>query len=88
MHELLAIHLAMQLLLFLKTSNMNVLINNVQQLLPDDATVSLVLQTLQIVSDKGVAFAINNTVIPRSDWQTCSISEGDKITLIKATQGG
>jgi sulfur carrier protein len=37
---------------------------------------------------KGMAVAINNSVIPQSKWDETELKEGDKVLLIKATQGG
>ncbi|MGX7667224.1 sulfur carrier protein ThiS [Flavobacterium pedocola] len=36
----------------------------------------------------GLAFAINNSVIPKTDWATTPLSEADEILIITATQGG
>lgn len=36
----------------------------------------------------GIAFAINNSVIPKTDWATTTLSETDDILIITATQGG
>ncbi|HAO50660.1 MAG TPA: thiamine biosynthesis protein ThiS [Runella sp.] len=36
----------------------------------------------------GIAFALNNTVIPKTDWATTAVSETDDILIITATQGG
>lgn len=36
----------------------------------------------------GIAFAINNSVIPKADWATTTLSETDDILIITATQGG
>lgn len=36
----------------------------------------------------GIACAINNSVIPKSDWPTTALSETDDILIITATQGG
>jgi sulfur carrier protein len=37
---------------------------------------------------KGIAIAINNSVVPRAEWNSRSISVNDKVLIIKATQGG
>ena len=50
-------------------------------------TISLMLQELGIQST-GIAIAVNNQVIPRSQWEAFLLAEGDKITIIRATQGG
>nr|WP_314840293.1 sulfur carrier protein ThiS [uncultured Flavobacterium sp.] len=36
----------------------------------------------------GIAVAINNTVIPKSNWNLHPIQETDTILIISATQGG
>jgi sulfur carrier protein len=36
----------------------------------------------------GIAVAINNTVIPKSNWNDHPISQSDEILIISATQGG
>ncbi|MCF0070685.1 sulfur carrier protein ThiS [Dyadobacter sp. CY261] len=42
----------------------------------------------QATSGKGIAVAINQSVVPKSDWHTRQLSPNDQITLITATQGG
>ncbi len=37
---------------------------------------------------KGVAIAVNNRVIPQSEWETIRLKEQDDILIITATQGG
>ncbi len=37
---------------------------------------------------KGVAVAVNDSVIPKSNWETHIIQSNDNILIIKATQGG
>jgi sulfur carrier protein len=37
---------------------------------------------------KGVAMAVNNEMIPRSDWESTAIREGDSVVIIKAVCGG
>ncbi len=36
----------------------------------------------------GIAVALNQTVIPRSDWENYKLREKDTIIIITATQGG
>lgn len=37
---------------------------------------------------KGLAVAINQTIVPKTDWGNHLLNPGDQIILIKATQGG
>jgi len=36
----------------------------------------------------GIAVALNLSVVPRSQWEHTSISQGDEIEVITARQGG
>ena len=37
---------------------------------------------------EGIAVAVNNKVVPHSEWPTASLQEGAKITVIRAVCGG
>lgn len=36
----------------------------------------------------GVAVAVNQQVIPKSDWINTELKENDQVIIIRATQGG
>ncbi|MED7954060.1 MULTISPECIES: sulfur carrier protein ThiS [unclassified Streptomyces] len=36
----------------------------------------------------GVAAALNETVVPRTDWPRTELSAGDRIEILTAVQGG
>jgi sulfur carrier protein len=36
----------------------------------------------------GIAFAVNDKVIPKSKWDSCTLQSGDSILAIGAAQGG
>lgn len=57
---------------------------------PYDKTESLLglFKNLNIDASRGVAVAINNNVVQKKEWETHLLKDNDKITLIKATQGG
>ena len=38
--------------------------------------------------DKGVAIAINGTVVPKERWHEHHLNEEDVIEIVRATQGG
>lgn len=46
------------------------------------------LQELGLLASKGIAVAVNNKVIPKTNWNTFQLTENDTITIIRATQGG
>ena len=37
---------------------------------------------------RGVAVAVNNRMIPRTDWQQTTLKDDDNIVIIKAVCGG
>jgi len=67
---------------------MNVYINNQPFDLTSAANIPDALSGMDINSQKGIAVAVNNNVIPRTQWESYKLKEHDKITVIKATQGG
>ncbi len=48
----------------------------------------LALSSSGINDLKGLAVAVNDTVIPRTAWENFALKENDTITIIRATQGG
>jgi sulfur carrier protein len=37
---------------------------------------------------RGVAVAVNGTVVPRSTWETARLADGDAVEVLTAAQGG
>ncbi|MBA3705113.1 MAG: sulfur carrier protein ThiS [Bacteroidetes bacterium] len=69
---------------------MEITINNQIKFLTEHSNIS-VQQLLNIeipIKQKGIAIAVNNKVIPRSNWENEIISNKDNVLIIKATQGG
>ena len=52
------------------------------------ATVEGLLAILDIEARRGVAVAVNDEVVPRSRWKDTSLADGDRVEIIRATQGG
>jgi sulfur carrier protein len=50
--------------------------------------ISELMQSLNIESTLGIALAVNEKVIPKSEWEKFELKDNDKILIIKATQGG
>ena len=47
-----------------------------------------VLRELGLAERKGVAIAINDEVVSRAIWSTRTLTDGERIVIIQATQGG
>jgi sulfur carrier protein len=43
---------------------------------------------LDLPSPKGFAIALNGAVVRRDVWATTALSEGDRVEIIRAMQGG
>ncbi|WP_327683795.1 sulfur carrier protein ThiS [Kitasatospora sp. NBC_00458] len=50
-------------------------------------TLAEVVATLS-QAHSGVAAALNETVVPRTDWPRTGLSTGDRIEILTAVQGG
>ena len=51
-------------------------------------TLADLMTTLEITETRGVAVAINDQVIPRRRWSEQPLQPGDRVEIIRATQGG
>lgn len=63
-------------------------VNREEQTIPPQTTLSGLLDLLGIAQRRGIALAVNEQVVPKSEWNTRILQENDRITLIRATQGG
>ncbi|OAT31456.1 sulfur carrier protein ThiS [Proteus myxofaciens] len=66
---------------------MNITVNDEKYSLDMPVTISQLLIQLEQPSI-GVALAINETIIPRENWETYLINDGDTILLFQAIAGG
>ena len=67
---------------------MEIFVNNESESVTTGVSLHDLLSKKELVEQKGVAIAINNEVVSRSAWETTTLKIADKITVIKATQGG
>ena len=67
---------------------MNITINKEPKIIGTDSGLLQLLIDIQLIDQKGVAIAVNDQVITKSNWEQFQLKENDKITIIKATQGG
>ena len=66
---------------------MKVNINNAEIELIDGATLAQALEKAGI-TPSWIAVAINETVVPKTEYATRQLAEGDSILIIKAFYGG
>ena len=66
---------------------MNVIVNGEPTELAPGATVEAVLTALE-VPDRGVAVAVDAEVVPRGEWREHELSDGARVEVLRAIQGG
>ncbi len=66
---------------------MNVEVNGTERALAPGSTL-LGLIELVAGSTRGSAAAVDGTVVPRTQWPTYELHDGDRIEVIMAVQGG
>lgn len=54
----------------------------------DVATVDELIDGLNIEAGRGVAVAVDDAVVPRSRWKETELCDGNRVEIIRATQGG
>jgi sulfur carrier protein len=54
----------------------------------ENCVIADVLPLLHIQQADGIAIAVNEVVIPRGEWGGCLLRAGDRVFVIRATQGG
>jgi sulfur carrier protein len=68
---------------------MRVVLNGRDAELADGATVRAAVDALDLPApDRGVAVAVDAEVVPRTRWDTHELSEGARIEVLRAIQGG
>ncbi len=67
---------------------MEVIVNNTAKEIEENSPLFDLLNDLNMTEQKGIAIALNNKVVTKSKWAATTLSNNDKITIIKATQGG
>ena len=65
---------------------MKILVNDEEVEVDGETTVAALVDRLGY-PQKGIAVAVDWTLIPRSDWHT-ALSEGARIEVVTAVQGG
>ena len=63
---------------------MNVTVNNK----PVETGASTLKELALQLPEKGIAVAVSNKMVPRSEWENFAITEGVSIIVIRASCGG
>jgi sulfur carrier protein len=63
-------------------------VNDEPRTLAGGTTLADLVRDLGFDGRKGVAVAVNNSVVPRASWPTHLLAGGDRVLVIRAAQGG
>ncbi|MEV5152387.1 sulfur carrier protein ThiS [Streptomyces werraensis] len=68
-------------------TTVTVTVNGEPREFPSGTALDLVVRSLT-AAPSGVAAAVNETVVPRAQWPATPLSEGDRVEVLTAVQGG
>lgn len=66
---------------------MHIQLNNKPIKLQNSISIEELIKS-QEISSKGIAVAVNSSIVLKTEWQTTFVKENDNIIIITATQGG
>jgi sulfur carrier protein len=69
---------------------MRIVVNGAEREVPDRATVADLVRQLSNGGGegRGLAVAVEAQVVPRSEWDGVELSEGQRVEVVGAIQGG
>lgn len=65
-----------------------VTLNGEPRELPDQATVETAVHLAGAPGGRGVAVALDGEVVPRGEWATTEVRDGQQVEVLHAVQGG
>lgn len=68
--------------------SISVRVNDELRTFDRDVTVLGALQKLGLAERRGIAVALDDTVVTSSNWATRTLTDGQRLLIIQATQGG
>jgi len=67
---------------------MEITVNSQLKQVSEPCSVSQLLDQLHQAGQKGIAVAVNSSVIPRNNWNDHHLKPYDQVLIIRAAQGG
>lgn len=68
---------------------MKIYVNGQEESVEKNITLEEFLKTKRISKeDKGIAIALNDDVISKSEWSSRTLEEGARVEIVRAVQGG
>ena len=67
---------------------MTIVLNGERRDLREGATVADAVAAAGARTERGIAVALDGEVVPRSEWETTRVREGQTVEVLQAVQGG
>ena len=67
---------------------MEIILNNQTHQVEEKTSIQIALNNWIGEKQKGIAVAVNETIVPKAQWDSYELKQNDKVLVIKATQGG
>ena len=67
---------------------MEITLNNEIISVLNNETLASILKSNNLLDKKGIAVAVNSSVIPKNNWANTKLNTNDNIMIITATAGG
>ena len=67
---------------------MNLLVNGDATEVPEEVTIDEIVTGAGARGRRGVAVALNGAVVPRGEWASKRLTEGDRVEVLSAIGGG
>ena len=67
---------------------MKIYVNGSDLELREGATIEQVLTHFEVQQKSGIAVALNDKVVRKSDFEKLKVNSGDRVEIIRATHGG
>jgi sulfur carrier protein len=66
---------------------MEIRVNGDAMTLPDHSSLAALLNQLSLRNAR-IAVELNREIVPRSEYPTCTLQEGDRVEIVQAIGGG
>jgi sulfur carrier protein len=70
------------------TVDAHIRINGQDEVLSVQTLAALLEEKAVDVAQRGIAVALNGSVVPRSAWAATALKAGDSVEIVRARQGG
>ena len=67
---------------------MEIILNNQTHKVEEKTSIQIALNNWIGEKQKGIAVAVNQTIVPKVQWDSYQLNHNDNVLVIKATQGG